>query len=703
MATLPVSDTGLVLESTASSGSALPVQAFGLTLSDSLIEDMIRCVQDGDEIELTLGSKPCFHFGSRVHEVNPTPDDFDYDLYLTNPDESTSKAQRLPNAAMSIWKKPPNFPTGNKYQPRKTTTGGRQMGRSSSSEADTRPRKTNGFSQDSKQKAKPAKSSGLLSTGRTAMATALSGNASRSLPPSPSLNSAPSPNPAISASQQLLEKNKEQRSILVHELAAKDRAYEHLQDKWLGATTDLNPTLEKVASYDATSEKWSLKKLYWKELDVWNYTYGDPQDRQAAIENATRQYDKQRLGTTSPEWERLLAPEERGKGIILSKLQATLAKQGNITPAPKISVQKAEDGAKSDVDSSKAKSTPMSRSSSHTGPAKTKKTIEPVKRPLSSNTKKPLPPKKPVNKVKASDDRDKRGPLSEEFVYDSDSSNDQVPLSTSSAVTKPKLVEKPAGRPVAEKLAVEKPGEKSVEKPIVKPKASPMPSAVAPKPKPIVRAPRPSAKPKAPVVPKRAREDDDSSSSSGAPLSKRLKPKESQKPPSLPIAGKHRTSDVSQTSRSTANGSQASGFSAKSKATSPAKSSPLASSPPTNASDLEEQQAHSQTRQPQHRNGDRGNPVTNGTSEAPGYKKRKEREAEHHSQRASSNKKLRLSREILERASRFTYFYERYETLHKEIVALGEPPQDKLALLIRMRDRLVTMKSEISRDVAASA
>lgn len=34
------------------------------------------------------------------------PDDFQYDLYLTNLDDSTTKAQRLPNPTTSLGKKP---------------------------------------------------------------------------------------------------------------------------------------------------------------------------------------------------------------------------------------------------------------------------------------------------------------------------------------------------------------------------------------------------------------------------------------------------------------------------------------------------------------------------------------------------------------------------------------------------------------------
>lgn len=58
MSAITVPNAGLLLESSANSSDYLPMQAFGITLSDSVIEDMIKCVQDGQEIELTLGNSP---------------------------------------------------------------------------------------------------------------------------------------------------------------------------------------------------------------------------------------------------------------------------------------------------------------------------------------------------------------------------------------------------------------------------------------------------------------------------------------------------------------------------------------------------------------------------------------------------------------------------------------------------------------------
>lgn len=58
MASLRVPDTGLQLDASGTAGTVPPNQAFAVTLSDNVIEDMIKCVQNGEDIQLSLGSTP---------------------------------------------------------------------------------------------------------------------------------------------------------------------------------------------------------------------------------------------------------------------------------------------------------------------------------------------------------------------------------------------------------------------------------------------------------------------------------------------------------------------------------------------------------------------------------------------------------------------------------------------------------------------
>jgi RNA polymerase II elongation factor ELL len=60
---LRIPDAGLSLESSPKSRAALPAQAFAITLSDNVIEDMIECVRNGQDIQLSLGDIPVSFLG----------------------------------------------------------------------------------------------------------------------------------------------------------------------------------------------------------------------------------------------------------------------------------------------------------------------------------------------------------------------------------------------------------------------------------------------------------------------------------------------------------------------------------------------------------------------------------------------------------------------------------------------------------------
>lgn len=468
----------------------------------------------------------------------------------------------------------------------------------------------------------------------------------RSIPASPGQFSQGSPTstPALSASQQHVERAKEQRVVLVHELAVQDRSLEYINKKWTGREEDLRPTLEKVADNLPDTKKWSMKKTYWKELDVWNYDYDTQELRQKAIDNAVRQYDKQRLSSSEPEWQKLLPKEERGKGKCLSRLQANLAK-GPPPPAPKIKVQKADGSPTSreslsspDGDRSRVGGEPMSRTASNPLPAKKKLGGQepPIKRLLGTKSKSsastPKAPSKgtvkasPTKSRAVSKSKDGRV-LSKEIIENSDSSDDE-----------PSVIVKT--RPVVAR---------KIKEPI------------AAKPRPVAKEPIKRVQPA-----KRPRDDDDSSSSSATPLAKRIKPKQplpAQKP-------KHRPSDASQNSRGTGTTSS----SLKSKNTSPTKSSPLASSPPTNASDLEHEPR-------------------------PAVQVAKKRKMETASRPVAKRQAVSsVSDELVLKARKFKTFYEKYEALHYKILRLDNPDQDELGSLRDMRDRLAEMKREIYRE-----
>merc|ERR1712093_157839 len=266
-------------------------------------------------------------------------------------------------------------------------------------------------------------------------------------------------------SQQQAEKAKEARKPVIHLLAVEPLAEKTIQKRLPDISeNDLDNALRKVGDLNETTGKWELRKAFWKELDVWTYKYAAKEDRQRAIDNAVKQYDKMRLGVSEPQWDRLLVKAERGTGKCLSKLQAEIAK-GSL--ARKSNSQNTEGSGRDtpngdddleDKALSKVKGEGMARSASQPPTTKSKKTSEKealAKRLFSKNPPKSSnkPASKPAAPAKKSGPAPKAGTkvLSAEYVEDSDDDS-EVPLPSKEKTTKENTIkEKPkpkAAKPV---------------------------------------------------------------------------------------------------------------------------------------------------------------------------------------------------------------------------------------------------------------
>ena len=264
----------------------------------------------------------------------------------------------------------------------------------------------------------------------------------RSMPASPALSGVGSPTldpTSVPLSQQIAQQAKANRKPVVHLLAIEDMTENDLQEI-IGdvAANDINQALQKVA--ERKGDKWSLMPKFYRELDVWNFDYESNDDRQRAIDNAVRIYDRLRLSRPEPEWAKLLPKHERGSGKHLSRVQAAIAasESGHIK-TPKIHVQKAEDSGRD---------TPLGdsegpRASSQPPVAKPKKVSEKeaqAKRLMSGKPTKVATPKtaavkvqKPKEKPKAEKPSTKF--LSSEYVH-SDSGEDEVVTTAPAPVKK---------------------------------------------------------------------------------------------------------------------------------------------------------------------------------------------------------------------------------------------------------------------------
>ncbi|KAL2023671.1 hypothetical protein VTK56DRAFT_1828 [Thermocarpiscus australiensis] len=752
---LNISEGGLLLQSSPEAMSTLPTQAFAITLSSSVIADMVACVQNGGDIQLSLGSNPRFLFSDREIRIPKSPEASGYDLFYSN-SENPSSVNRLPNQTMSIFDTLRNKPKIRAPKALKVQGKGEKTVKTAPARASTKP--TNAASKPPVASVKEPSSQDTLDSAVANLKSSLAkaeaekrenaavvvGNlpsakggkvrpskrlldaqaaaSPRSLPPSPALSGIQSPSlgPTSNSAQ---DKVKQQRFPVIHELAAQDLTFQELLDMWSeGTQQELSAVLNKVADFDDATQKWILKKMYWKELDVFEYNYAQEEDRQRAINNAIKQYDRMRLGASDPLWQKLLPKSERGKGICLSKLQAAIAK-GPSMPAPK---QKADAASASGGDSEKDDSAStaagkgkggeaMSRSSSQTSTGKkklspseaqAKRLLSNNKKPTAAKAKPKASPKVAATKTAAKTPGTKGGRvLSKEFVSssDSDSDSDDLPLSTSMAKSRE------AAAPPS------KPTERPVEKPKTTEKSTKV-AAAKPKPVPAVKTlPREKdkdkeddtiraqviAKPISPPTKRPHNADDDDTSSSGTPLSKRAKP--TAKAPSATVGSIKSGSawDTNLTNRGTGSGTSL----AKQKNTSPMKSSPLASSPPTNASDLEQERsapvgARERNREREHDRAPTSKNVSGNADSSINVGTSKKRPASD-SSTESKAKRQRLSQDTIEKASKFKEFYARYEQLHHEMVAVENPDPDKMSDLLDLRDLLSQMKNEIYASVDA--
>ncbi|KAH6642969.1 hypothetical protein C7974DRAFT_431272 [Boeremia exigua] len=100
---------------------------------------------------------------------------------------------------------------------------------------------------------------------------------------------------------------------------------------------ELLPKLAKRSTQD--TDKWQLTDKSFREITPYNFPYSTPEEREQAIENAIKAFDRLRLTKEDKLWQILLPREERGQGKCLSrsKVKPLEAKPKVATPLHKVS------------------------------------------------------------------------------------------------------------------------------------------------------------------------------------------------------------------------------------------------------------------------------------------------------------------------------------------------------------------------------
>lgn len=421
------------------------------------------------------------------------------------------------------------------------------------------------------------------------------------------------------------------------------------------SNSEIKQALQKVGDLNQSTGKWELRRLFFKELDVWTFEYDSSADRDRVIDNAVKQYDKMRLGRSEPEWDKLLPEVERGTDKCLSKLQAQIA-QSSAARVPKSNGQKGDGSSRdasneedeegsSDKNSATAKGEAVTSSVSPPLPAKAKKAAE-KKVTEKKVTEKKVTEKK-VTEKKATEKKVTEKKAPEKEIQTKRWMSKQAPKPKPSPTKKEKPVTKPV---LSSQFVMESDDEDEVAP------ANQGPNTL-----------------------KRAREDEEESSDSGVPLSKKIKDIH-RKDTHSKDAQSNPISDASQPS-------QMISTSSKSKGKSPQKPSPL-SSPPTNASEFESFSGHiSSSASPAHHDG-KG-------ARSPIYK-RHQKSSSVTSSASSSTSHRALHPEVVYLARRYRSFYPKYEALHREVANSGGRRNIKQEQeLMDMHERLSELKKKI--------
>ena len=159
----------------------------------------------------------------------------------------------------------------------------------------------------------------------------LMGGVTKSMPSSPHLGAARSPQPGptsapvndagFGGNSKAKLRLDAIKIPLTHLLASRPLSSKAIIDKIRAPKEDVDRLLLKYAKdSERNLGKKELKERTYKDLDIWKFPYQSEDDRKAAVERAIHAYDRLRVEKTDPIWQMLLTPSERGKGKILSRL-----------------------------------------------------------------------------------------------------------------------------------------------------------------------------------------------------------------------------------------------------------------------------------------------------------------------------------------------------------------------------------------------
>ncbi|RPA97527.1 hypothetical protein L873DRAFT_1828954 [Choiromyces venosus 120613-1] len=486
---------------------------------------------------------------------------------------------------------------------------------------------------------------------------------------------------------------------------------------------------------------WELVDDVYKDLDIWEFPYPSQANREAAIANCRAAFNRLRLPREAPEWQKTLAPEDRGKVDPCPPApQSTRPSKPVPPPSIKVTGDVTEPSQVSPTGKKSSGGESMSRSNSQTASAAKPTTKAGPKDAISriigkKGTKKTAAPKAKAATVKAPKSANTK-------VTKAAAAREASATNASSKIKSAERVEDSDEDIEMEdvKLSPAKPVEKKITL-VARPAPSPMSKApsIASAPASDLEADETRLKPKK-ALPNKVQK-------SPVKKARKIAPPKSSNTAATKASG-YKAAPISNASANSLSSKEQ--IARRSSSNSPPKPSPLGSSPPINASDMDGTTAASSPsfltsiagtatpgRSPldpvtlaaktkpryipstspplkrkatsaveqRERDRDRDRERERGRDQDRGRERERERERERPStstsisSSTSSNKRRNIALDIstIQLARKFKEDYARYERLHKEVQAITDAykKKEKLDTVLKMHSDLEKMKATI--------
>ncbi|KAK3710741.1 hypothetical protein LTR37_010160 [Vermiconidia calcicola] len=317
-ATIPAS--GISLRGAAEADGCLPgsSSAILLKLGDRVLDDLKKASSVKDGLRFLTGNTPKLRIGSRTIDLTISADDFRNELFASSAGISSTDF---------------TFASVVSHRAELKAIERASAGDRSGSDAALAALKNSLASYEQEKQSKqvnitnsvlPAPKSRFDAAKKEKQAnrSKATGRVTGSQTASPSLSAVGTPRlggaPTSALASEDEVKMQAMKKPVVHLLAMKSISSEEIARSTHIPKSDLETILQRVGKQG--DGKWQLTDRAYKELDVWKFEYPSQADRQSAIDNAVKAYDRLRLGKEDKLWQLLLPRDERGKGKVLSRL-----------------------------------------------------------------------------------------------------------------------------------------------------------------------------------------------------------------------------------------------------------------------------------------------------------------------------------------------------------------------------------------------